>query len=163
MRRFSLSALAAIALMVALAGPAMAGKPSKVTFVDEGSFSIDCGTFSLLSTYTDRITVKEWTDSSGAVTRLQAHHSYRGTITGPGGILELSDPGNFTDFVTFGPDGETVRQVGMVYKLIAKGHGLIAHDVGVITFHADGSVTTQGPHDVWDNGLEALICPLFED
>jgi hypothetical protein len=36
------------------------------------------------------------------------------------------------------------------------------HDVGVITFLPDGSVETKGPHDVWDNGLEALICPLFE-
>ncbi len=80
----------------------------------------------------------------------------------PAASSRLSDPGHWTDFVTFGPDGETVRQVGLLYSIRVKGQGLILHDVGSITFFPDGSVVIKGPHDVFDNGLEPLICPLFE-
>ena len=87
---------------------------------------------------------------------------FDGTITAPGSTLRLSDVGRFTSFIDFGQDGITERQVGIVYKFSAPGLGVVAHDVGQITFFPDGSVETKGPHDVWDNGLEALICPLFE-
>ena len=163
MRRTGLAALAAMILSIALAAPAFAGGPTRERFVDESEFDIDCGGFVLHETYADRITVLTWSDASGTPTRLQMHHSWTGTITGPGGILQLSDPGHWTDFFTFGPDGDTVTQVGVVYKLIVKGHGLLAHDVGRITFPPDGDPTFQGPHDVFENGLENLICPLFED
>jgi len=155
--------MTAVALTVAMAGPAMAGKPIKSTFIDEGSFEIQCDGFVLSESYTDRITLLEWQDRDGNPTRLKFHHSWTGTVTGPGGILTLSDPGHWTDFIDVGPDGDTVRQVGVIYKLVIKGQGLVAHDVGIITFHPDGSVTTQGPHDVFEAGVEQIYCPLFEN
>ncbi len=57
----------------------------------------------------------------------------------------------------------TVRQVGLLYNIHVPGQGLVAHDVGSITFFPDGSVDFNGPHDVFENGFEPLIWELFED
>jgi len=131
-----------------------------MTFVEEGSFDIECGAFTLHETYRDRIAVLEWLDGDGEFVRAQVHHSWTGTIEGPGGVLRLSDPGHWTDFI----DAESVLQVGLVYNLIVPGMGLIGHDTGLIGFDAEsGEVSIiRGPHDVFDQGLDALICPLCE-
>ena len=60
-------------------------------------------------------------------------------------------------------DGKTVSVEGEV-KESAGGLGLGAYQVKddtgtLITFLPDGSVETTGPHEVWANGLESLICP----
>lgn len=159
MRRGLVSVAGALVLLWAMLGTAHAAGPSRTTFVDEGAFEIDCGTFTLHETYQDKITVLEWLDSSGGFVKAQVHHAFSGTIQGPGGILRLSDPGHWTDFI----DGDGVRQVGLLYRLIVPGVGLVAHDAGVIGFDAEtGEVTIiRGPHDVFVEGLEALICPLF--
>ncbi len=162
MRRVVTAALATLALSAALAGPAFAGKPVIEPFEFSGAFDINCGTFTLHEEFTAGGTTKTWLDANGDPTRMQVHNWFKGTITGPGGVLTLSDPGHWTDFFTFGPDGITVRQAGQIYNIHVKGQGLILHDVGSITFLPDGSVVVKGPHDVWENGLEALICPLFE-
>ena len=162
MRRVVTAALATLALTATLAGPAFAGKPLIEPYAVSGSLDMDCGTFTLHEEYTQGGTSKTWFDANGDPTRIQVHSWFKGTITGPGGVLTLSDPGRWTDFITPTPDGDIVRQVGMLYKIHVKGQGLILHDVGIIEFHPDGSVVVKGPHDVWDNGLESLICPLFE-
>ncbi len=162
MHRTIRAALAALALTAILATPALAAKPLVETFDESGSFTIPCGTVTLVEEYRQSATVTTWFDGNGDVTRGHAKVRFDGTITAPGSTLRLSDVGRFTSFIDFGPDGATERQVGLVYKFSAPGLGVVAHDVGQIIFHPDGSVETKGPHDVWDNGLEALICPLFE-
>ena len=86
----------------------------------------------------------------------------RGVIEGNGSSLRLSDRAHWNVKVSVGADGETVRQTGLVYRFQIPGVGLIAHDAGQIIFHPDGSVTVNGPHDIFDLGLEPVICPLFE-
>jgi len=162
MHRTIRAALAALALTAAIATPALAAKPFVETFEESGAFEILCGTVTLTEAYHQSVVVTTWLDADGDMTRGHARLRFDGTITAPGSTLELSDVGTFTSFIDFGPDGATERQVGLVYKFSAPGLGVVAHDVGVITFLPDGSVETDGPHDVWDNGLEALICPLFE-
>ena len=162
MQRTIRAALAALALAAAFATPALAAKPLVETFEESGTFLIPCGTVTLVEEYSQSVVVTTWLDANGEVTRGHARLRFDGTITAPGSTLQLSDVGGFTSFIDFGPDGPTERQVGLVYKFSAPGLGVVAHDVGVITFLPDGSVETKGPHDVWDNGLETLICPLFE-
>ena len=162
MRRTIRAAMAAVALLAVVATPALAAKPLVETFEESGTFPIPCGTVTLIEDYTQSVVVTTWLDEDGDMTRGHARLRFDGTITAPGSTLELSDVGSFTSFIDFGPDGATERQVGVVYKFSAPGLGVVAHDVGVITFLPDGSVETRGPHDVWDNGLEARICPLFE-
>jgi hypothetical protein len=156
------AALAALALTVLAATPALAAKPIVETVDESGTFTIPCATVTLVEAYTQSVQVTTWLDGNGDVTRGHARLRFDGSITGPGSTVQVSDAGRFTSFIDFGPDGPTVREVGIVYKFSAPGLGVVAHDVGVLTFFPDGSVETKGPHDVWDNGLESLICPLFE-
>lgn len=162
MQRTIRAALAALALTAVIAAPALAAKPFVETFEESGAFEIPCGTVTLTEEYHQTVVVTTWLDANGDMTRGHARLRWDGIITAPGSTLELSDVGTFTSFIDFGPDGPTERQVGLVYKFSAPGLGVVAQDVGVITFLPDGSVETDGPHDVWDNGLETLICPLFE-
>ena len=162
MRRTIRAATAALALLAVLATPALAAKPLVETFEESGAFPIPCETVTLVEEYNQSVVVTRWFDADGDMTRGHARLRFDGTITAPGSTLELSDVGSFTSFIDFGPDGATERQVGVVYKFSAPGLGVVAHDVGVISFVPDGSVETRGPHDVWGNGLESLICPLFE-
>ena len=162
MRRTINAAMAALALLAVVATPALAARPLVETFEESGTFLIPCATVTLVEEYSQSVVVTAWLDADGDMTRGHARLRFDGTITAPGSTLELSDVGSFTSFIDFGPDGATERQVGVVYKFSAPGLGVVAHDVGVIAFLPDGSVETKGPHDVWDNGLESLICPLFE-
>lgn len=162
MRRTIRAAIAALTLTAVFATPALAGKPLVETFEESGTFPIQCETMTLLETYSQTVVVKTWLDANGDVTRGHARLRFDGTITGPGSTLRLSDVGRFTSFLDVDLDGETTRQVGLVYKFSAPDLGVVAQDVGIITFFPDGSVETKGPHDIWDNGLETVICPLFE-
>ena len=162
MHRTIRAALAALALTALAATPALAAKPLVETNEESGTFLIPCGTVTLVETWSQSVVLTTWLDGNGDPTRAHARVRFDGTITAPGSTLRLSDVGRFTSFLDFGSEGMTERQVGVVYKFLAPGLGVVAHDVGQITFFPDGSVETKGPHDVWDNGLEALICPLFE-
>ncbi len=161
MRRAARVLGAAVLLGGLVAQPAMAGQPTHERFVDAGEFDIDCGSFLLHETYTDSLSIRERTVDG--VIRIQVHHRFSGAITGPNGRV-LIDHAAFTNFVTITPDAEVDRQVGVVYRYVVPGLGLVAHDAGIIEFDGlTGDVLRiSGPHDVWDTGLEALICPLFE-
>jgi hypothetical protein len=162
MKRSISAVLTALALTAIVATPAAAAKPFAETVDESGTFTIPCETVTLVEEYRQSVLVTTWLDSDGHVTRGRARLRFDGTISAPGSTLRVSDVGRFTSFIDFGPDGPTVREVGMIYKFSAPGLGIVAHDVGSLTFFPDGSVETKGPHDVFDNGLESLICPLFE-
>jgi hypothetical protein len=162
MKRFISAVLTALALTAIVATPVAAAKPFTQTVDESGTFTIPCETVTLVEEYRQSVLVTTWLDSDGHVTRGHARLRFDGTISAPGSTLRVSDVGRFTSFIDFGPDGPTVREVGVIYKFSAPGLGVVAHDVGSLTFFPDGSVETKGPHDVFDNGLESLICPLFE-
>ena len=162
MHRSIRAALAALTLTIVVAAPAAAAKPMTRTVETSGIESIQCGTVTLTEVYSRSVVVTAWFDDEGHMTRGHARVRFDGTISAPGSTLEVSDVGRFTSFIDFGPDGPTVREVGLSYKLTAPGLGGVAHDAGSLTFFPDGSFEAHGPHDVFDNGLEALVCPLFE-
>ncbi len=154
-------ALAALALMAVSATPALAGKPLVETFQESDTSTIPCGSVMLVEEYTLSVVLTMWLDANGDMTRGHARVRYEGTITGPGSTLRLSDESRYTSFIDFGPDGPTEREVGLQYKFSAPGLGIVAHDVGLLKFNPDGTVEIKGPHDVHENGVRALICPLF--
>ena len=161
MRRAVIVTVATVALLASLVGPVLAAGPIVETFDDADAFLIDCGSFTLDETLTLRGTTKTWLDANGDPIKQQTHVTFDGVIRGAGGIRVLADRSTFNEFVSFGAEGPTTRQVGVVYNFHVPGYGLIAHDVGTITFFPDGSVAFDGPHDVFEVGLEPLICPLF--
>ena len=166
MRRVIAALSATMLLMVAVAGPAMAAKPVIEVIELHESFDIDCGTFLLHEEVDLSVRELRWLDSEGNPERTIAHATFDGVITGPGGIVSLADPGHITNFVSVDDAGETLRQVGLIFSFTVPGIGLVAHDVGTITFFPDDTVEYSGPHDVFDQGDEGvapLICGLFED
>lgn len=164
MRRAVTAALMAFGLSIALVGPALAAEPERETFVIQLSIDMNCGAFLLHEEATLTVRQKLWSDGNGNLVRAQQHVTYDGLITGPGGIGSVADRAHFTNFADIHPDGTiTERQVGLIFNIHVPGHGQFAHDSGSITFFPDGSVEVKGPHQVFENGFEPLICPLFED
>ena len=161
MSRSIRAALAALALMALLATPALAGKPLVQTVEESGTSTIPCGAVTLVEEYHMTVVVTRWLDANGDMTRGHARVRFEGTITGPGSTLRLSDESRYTSFIDFGPDGPTIRDVGLQYKFSAPGLGIVAHDVGVLTTYPDGTFEVKGPHDVFEHGLRSAICPLF--
>lgn len=157
--------MAALALMALLATPALAGKPLVQTMEESGSYTISCETVTLVDEYEMSFAVKMWLDANGDMTRGHARVRFDGTITAEGSTLRLTEQSRYTSFIDFGPDGPTVREIGLQYKFSAPGLGVVAHDVGVLTTHPDGTFEVKGPHDVHESGesgVESLICPFFE-
>jgi len=154
--------MAALALMTLMATPALAGKPVVETFEESDTSTLPCGTVTLVEDYRLSVVVTSWFDADGEMTRGHARVRFEGTITGPGSTLRLSDESRYTSYIDFGPDGPTIRDVGLQYKFSAPGLGIVAHDVGVLKFNPDGTIEVKGPHDVFEHGLRSVVCPLFE-
>jgi hypothetical protein len=164
MRRLSVATLVACALAVTVAGPAFAAKPETAIFEFQDSFDLDCGATLVHEEATVTVRQTLWFDADGNPVRALEHITYDGVLTGPGGIGSLADRAHFTNDIDIAPgDVLTVRQVGLLYSIQVPGLGLVAHDVGIITFFPDGSAVFKGPHDVFENGFEPFICGLFED
>ena len=161
MQRSIRAALAALALTMVIAAPALAAKPFVETFDDSGTFEIPCGTVTLVEDYRLSVRVTSWLDANGDMARGQARVRWEGTITGPGSTLELSDDSRYTSFIDFGPDGPTERDIGLQFKFSAPGLGIVAHSVGLLKVHPDGTVEVKGPHEVSEENLGSVICPLF--
>lgn len=163
MRRVIAAVSAALLLMVSVAGPAMAAKPEIDVFEFHQSFDIPCDTFLLHEEVDVTVRTTVWFDGDGNPVRAVEHITYQGVITGPGGIGTLDDDGFLTNLVTIDGEDVTLRQVGLIFRFTVPGIGLVAHDVGTITFFPDGSAEYSGPHDVFEEGLEPFLCGLFED
>ena len=95
----------------------------------------------------------------------QFHTRYVGTLTNSETGFTVGDDGHITDFVY--DDGESflVRQAGLIFQIVVPGQGSVAADVGLITFDFSGGgepvVTIHGPHDVFEQGYDAAICPAL--
>ena len=72
----------------------------------------------------------------------------------------IRDPGYFNVKIDLTDGTET--QIGLIFNIVVPGHGSVAQDTGLISLEPDGDVVIKGPHEVFDQGLEPLICPLFE-
>jgi hypothetical protein len=148
----------AIAL-AAPAAPAGATPPTTETFHEEFAFDIDCGTFVLHEEVVNDVRETTFYDAQGNAVRLVGHVSFAGTITAPDGQV-IRDPG-YLKFELDLTDG-TIRQIGLVFNIVVPGNGSVAQDVGVLIIEADGDLVIKGPHEVQEQGLEALLCPVFE-
>ena len=164
MRRLALL-LGLLVSSVAFAATAAATPPTVEKFHDEISFDIDCGTFLLHedAVVDDRVTT--FFDQAGNPTRVQIHERFVGVITNPEGET-FRDPGHFNVSIDLAgtPDDEsddTVTIAGMFFAITVPGVGIVAQDTGLITFNPDGSVEIHGPHEVFVQGLETLICPVL--
>ena len=164
MRRFALIMFLSI-LSLAFAAAVGAARPTVERFHDAGSFDINCGTFLLHEDFVvdDRVTT--FFDQAGNPVSVQIHSHFVGVITNPAGET-FRDPGFLTTFIDLAgtpddPSDDTVTLAGLVFGITVPGVGIVAQDTGLITFNPDGSVVIHGPHQVFMQGLESLICPVL--
>ena len=141
------------------AGPAGATPPTTERFHEEFAFDIDCGTFVLHEEVVFDSRETTFYDAEGNPVRILEYVQFVGTITAPDGQV-IRDPGHFTADIDL--TDETFTQRGLIFNIVVPGHGSVAQDVGLIIFEPDGDVVIKGPHEVFQQGLEALLCPLFE-
>jgi hypothetical protein len=154
-------ALSSTILGFVLTGTAAASRqPFMASFDVEQTITIDCGTFTLHEEGVDHVRVILFFDSNGVPGPLQIHHNGTGVITNPEGETFV-DRVAATELIDIAGDfdqsNDTERLVGKEFGITIPGAGIVAHDTGVITFYPDGSVTFQGPHDVFVQG-DALLC-----
>ena len=164
MRRSALVLFLSI-LSLTFAPAAGTAPPTVEKFHFELSFDIDCSTFLLHEDLSVDETATVFFDRAGNPTRQESHIQTVGVITNPDGET-FSDPGHGTIFVDFAgtPDDgsdDTVRIAGLSFAITVPGIGIVAHETGLITFNPDGSVVFHGPHEVFVQGLEPLICPVL--
>ena len=74
--------------------------------------------------------------------------------------MVIRDPGHFTD--RFDLTDGTIRTAGLIFNIVVPGHGSVAQDVGLIIIEPDGDLVIKGPHEVFEQGIASLLCPLFE-
>lgn len=145
-----------------LSGTALATPPQTVTTHEEGSLTIDCGTFTLHEDFVDDDRVTYRFDRHGVLSFVTVHERFRGLITNPAGET-FKDPQSFTLFIDVGgtptdPSDDTVTFAGLIRNIHVRGSGSVAHDAGLITIGPGGTVVLHGVHEVFEQGLQALIC-----
>lgn len=137
---------------------ASARTPTRRSFVEPFEFQVDCGTYAVVSSGELTATETTFYDQSGAPVRVQAHVTYRATITNTttGKVLADNSSYNFRlDLVT-----GVAAVNGMVYNVRDFESGYRIKDIGRLVFDAEGNVTFEaGRHDVGGFGdASPLYC-----
>lgn len=146
---------------LALAGAAGAAKP--VIFTEEiDDFlpgAVDCGTVALDVAVQGAVTVHEFADGDTI-----ANFRLRITWTNPVTGASLWSPSVGPDITRLNPDGSaTIDVVGIIVRVVVPGQGLVAAQIGSVTFSFDSptdtepDVTFAGPHDT-DEEIDAAVC-----
>jgi hypothetical protein len=136
------------------------------TQADENAdIGLSCGSFPILETATFDFWYTIFFNQEGNVTEAVLHQSVEGTLSNPvtGKSVQESNVGTTTDTFAIPGDFSTITstQTGQVFKVILPGSGILAHDVGIVTFAPDGTITFEGgPHQVLHNDLQKLCAAL---
>jgi hypothetical protein len=114
---------------------AAATPPSSEILVRSGSFTIDCGAFSLVETFTVEERDTLFFAADGTPERAALHFDYEGVITQSASGETFRDPGHFTIGIDFAgtpldPSDDTIAIVGEVFQIVAPARGTILQDTG---------------------------------
>jgi hypothetical protein len=130
--------------------------PYQDHFVDEGA-SAACG-FPVTADVTGVRTFQVLFDRSGTPIRLQVHINGTGTMSANGIALQESD--HVTEFIDLVSGNET--DVGLVFREVLPGLGIVIMDRGRVTIAPDGSsvLFVAGPHPALDGDFASLCAAL---
>jgi hypothetical protein len=130
--------------------------PFQDHFVDEGA-SAACG-FPVTADVTGIRTIQVLFDRSGTPIRLQVHINGTGTMSANGIALQESD--HVTEFIDLVSGNET--DVGLVFREVLPGLGIVIMDRGRVTIAPDGSsvLFVAGPHPALDGDFGSLCAAL---
>lgn len=132
---------------------------------ENANIGLSCGSFPILETATFAFRFTIFYNPAGNVTEGIFHTSVEGTLSNPvtGTSVSEVESGTTTDTFAIPGDFSTVTstQTGQVLKVILPGSGILVHDVGIVTFSPDGTITFEGgPHQWLHNDLQKLCAAL---
>jgi hypothetical protein len=102
-------------------------------------------------------TIQVLFDQSGNPIRLQVHINATGTMSANGIVLQEADHGS--EFIDLVSGNET--DVGLVFREVLRGLGIVIMDRGRVTVAPDGSVLFEaGSHPALDGDFASLCAAL---
>jgi hypothetical protein len=153
--------LAAVLLALVLAAPAGAVRPEMVVIEDihiEQVDSTSCD-FPFLEVFDGRVTITTFFDDEGNPIRDQVYLPFHGTLTN-----EATGESVSADQVlqlTVDLEDGTESDVGLRFRVVFPGLGVVLLDAGKIVFDADGNVVFEaGPHQIVNEDF-AEFCAAF--
>ena len=160
-RRVVLCASLVLGLSLAVIAPAAAAPPEKVVIEDihiEQVDSTSCD-FPFLEVFNGRVTITTFFDDEGNPIRIQFHLPFHGTLTN-----EATGESVSADQVlqlTLDLEEGTESDVGLRFRVVFPGLGVVLLDAGKIVFDADGNVAFEaGPHQIVNEDF-AEFCAAF--
>lgn len=154
-KKLFIISLLLILLVLAPVTSAFALEPTFETFHDEGTQSLDCGSFVASGPYQQDGRVTTFYDADGNPIRDAVFIQFVGTLTNPLNGKTLTDTDSFT--ILFDLQKGTVTGVGLTFHMKLPGGGVAVLDAGKIYIDGDGNVTLAGRRDVEYRG-EEVIC-----
>jgi hypothetical protein len=132
---------------------------------ENADIGLSCGSFPILETSTGEARFTIFFNQAGNATEGIFHTSVEGTLSNPvtGTSVHESGSGTTTDMFATPGDFSTITSTltGQVFKVILPGSGILVHDMGIVTFAPDGTITFEGgPHQVLPNQLQKLCAAL---
>ncbi|HSL29749.1 MAG TPA: hypothetical protein VK900_11155 [Anaerolineales bacterium] len=155
-RRLSVIVLSLL-LSLILATSALAAKPDFFTIPLDVTETLDCGGFIIEEHVEGTIRISTHFDKDGDFAMEIARFKLQHTFVNPETGASLSSPDVGINRVTVSQDGSfTLAEIGLVYRLVVPGEGLIFAVIGRAVFNLDtGEVLFEaGQHD------EDLLGPL---
>lgn len=159
------AAVALVAALTAVAGPATAAQPDTFTF-DEAVDIADmaqCDGFVVDGSLDSHVTVRVFFDAAGNVERFQVKTVAHDVLTNRTTQRQVEVDGVFTEIFTRIGDTDAFEHslVGFRYRGFAEGEGLVLQDVGRIVYDPDHNVVSlAGRHDAEPDELAAVCAAL---
>jgi hypothetical protein len=126
---------------------------------------ISCGTFELLATFSATTTYELWYNAGGLATKGTFHTNAPATFINSVTAATITASIRQTETVNFSTPGDlstvTRTVTGAATLSTGQGFGLVAQDVGRITFDASGNILFEGgPHNQVDDfpGFVNAVC-----
>jgi hypothetical protein len=150
-----------VGLSLAVIASAAAAPPEKIVIEDIHIEQVD-GTsceFPFLEVFDGRVTITTFFDNEGNPVRIEFHLPFHGTLTNEATgetvsvdqVLQLS-----VDL-----DESTESDVGLRFRVVFPGLGVVLLDAGKVVFDANGNVAFEtGPHQIVNEDF-AEFCAAF--
>jgi hypothetical protein len=160
-RRIVRGASLVLGLSLAVIAPAAAAPPEKVVIEDihiEQVDSTSCD-FPFLEVFDGRVTITTFFDDAGNPIRIQFYLPFHGTLTN-----EATGESVSADQVlqlTLDLEEGTESDVGLRFRVVFPGLGVVLLDAGRVVFDAAGNVAFEaGPHQIVNEDF-AEFCAAF--
>ena len=132
----------------------VAGQTLTRTFNFADTFDFGCPNVNLTETFSVQDRVTMLFSTNGTIVRIDDHGTFSGVITNLDTGQTYRDPGHTLN--RFDVKTGVFSQVGLIYNITIPGQGVVALDVGFISFDPSGNVVIHGPHQVF-NGLDLCV------